>query len=548
VNTETFEFRSQGTSHFEGSWPRDVDLKSKETVIRYKRKIERSKPFGDFLVRAAHEAIACVQVSNAVDVYEPYFEQRRALHSSSEIKANDLRVFKDPKLNVGIKRSVSAMDWHPDGVLLAAAFCKTKFGSLQQAKESYVWDVTRPGGPLQDLLPVSPVTVIKYNPRDFSCIGAGLHNGLVAMFDVRTGSTPMQTSPIDKSHSDSVWGFDWVQGRSGMEFTSSAADSLVLWWDARKLSEPLDSMKLEESSGKAWGGSSQAYHPSAGISRVLVGTEQGAVVSCNRGHKSESINFVYQSHHAHVVAVARNPAVPKYFLTVGDWQAKIWQESMGRALIATSYHTEWLTGGCWNPIQPTVFYTIDRGGGLNVHDLAHKLCDPVYRHKIGNVAVSSLAAERQGRLLTCGDSEGTITLLELSDGLALPEPRRSADVLREILTRESFTHKHLMLQEKRVFRDYFDSEASGGSSSPHAHAHALDDAGEFADVGAPHPPPTDAGGVLGAALGNTGTRRRRAGYLVGSIITAEHEKDENIIKEVRGEQNRGGRLIIITCG
>jgi dynein intermediate chain 2 len=59
--------------------------------------------------------------------------------------------------------------------------------------------------------------------------------------------------------------------------------------------------------------------------KFMVGTEQGAVMSCNRKAKTpgEKIVALYPGHYGPVYALQRNPFFPKNFLTIGDWTARV---------------------------------------------------------------------------------------------------------------------------------------------------------------------------------------------------------------------------------
>ena len=105
----------------------------------------------------------------------------------------------------------------------------------------------------------------------------------------------------------------------------------MLWWDIRKLGEPSDSLMLEDKAdGRKMGGVSMEYSAAAGPTKFLVGTEQGKVISCNRKAKnpSDRLGLVYEGHCGPVYALQRNPFFPKYFLTVGDWTARVWCEDV----------------------------------------------------------------------------------------------------------------------------------------------------------------------------------------------------------------------------
>jgi dynein intermediate chain 2 len=68
---------------------------------------------------------------------------------------------------------------------------------------------------------------------------------LIAFWDTRKGSYPVDSSPIEKSHRDPVYSLSWVQSKSGTEFFSVSTDGQVLWWDTRKLSEPTETLLLD---------------------------------------------------------------------------------------------------------------------------------------------------------------------------------------------------------------------------------------------------------------------------------------------------------------
>ena len=76
---------------------------------------------------------------------------------------------------------------------------------------------------------------------------------------------------------------------------------------------------------KGMGGVSLDLDPSG--ARFLVGTEQGTVLWCNKKGKltsgADRIVQTYTGHHGPVYSVKRNPFFSKYFLTVGDWSAKV---------------------------------------------------------------------------------------------------------------------------------------------------------------------------------------------------------------------------------
>jgi len=59
-----------------------------------------------------------------------------------------------------------------------------------------------------------------------------------------------------------------------------------------------------------------------------------------------------------VYALQRNPFFPKYFLSIGDWTARVWMEDIKTPVMTTKYHDTYLMGGVWSPTRPGVFSTI----------------------------------------------------------------------------------------------------------------------------------------------------------------------------------------------
>ena len=59
-------------------------------------------------------------------------------------------------------------------------------------------------------------------------------------WDDRKGSAPVESSPIEKSHRDPVYDLCWLQSKTGTEFASVSTDGQILWWDLRKLAEPME--------------------------------------------------------------------------------------------------------------------------------------------------------------------------------------------------------------------------------------------------------------------------------------------------------------------
>ena len=93
----------------------------------------------------------------------------------------------------------------------------------------------------------------------------------LGLFDTRKGNTAVEQSLIENSHRDPAYKTVWLQSKSGTEFFSASTDGKVLWWDTKKLSEPVETLILDiEKKGRlenALGAMSLEYEPTI-VSRI----------------------------------------------------------------------------------------------------------------------------------------------------------------------------------------------------------------------------------------------------------------------------------------
>jgi len=351
------------------------------------------------------------------------------------------------------------------------------------------------------LLPAGSLTSLAFSLRDHSILAGGQQDGRLALFDIRKGGVPtlLTNESINTNgsgggggsggegqsthcHHGQISDVRWMQSKTGTELMTCGADGKILWWDTRQMAVPLDSMLLYATNTKTTttaagegthhhlkagndGGESSSssgnantsnnsptlltmsglcfdYSPQAGPAKFLVGTGQGVVLAGNRKAKTkaEAITARYPGHHGAIVSVCRNPFLPKYFLTIGDWTAKVWAEDAKHALVSTPYQTSQLTAGCWSSSKPGVFWAGSNDGCVQVWDLLQNRKEAQVVARVADAAVtamsingggggasslssnpSSSAAQgtpRGGRQLAAvGCSDGSISLLRPSGSL-----------------------------------------------------------------------------------------------------------------------------------
>lgn len=455
VNTIRFETENRSINHVEGGWPKDVNPNESEQTIRFRKKVEKDETYMNTIVNLGGTVEHVIKQNNAIDIYELYFNDMADDVVEEVPSAKTINVFKDPN---PVKRTANHISWYIDGAKkIAASYCNLEFQKARQdaCVDSYIWDVENPNKPELTLKPISPLVCIEFNPKDTNVLVGGCYNGQVCIFDIRKGSQPVEISLIEKSHRDPAYRTNWVQSKTGSEFFSTSTDGQVLWWDYRKLQDPIETIVLDpERKGdvkNALGAMSLEYEPTM-PTKFMVGTEQGQIINCNRRGKTdaEKIAHIYPGHYGPVYALQRNPFFPKNFLSVGDWTARIWSEEIkDDSIMWTKFHMSYLSDAQWSPVRPGVFFTSKMDGTLDVWDFIFKQNDPTLNIQVCDEPLQCLRVQEHGRLLATGSQSGTLTLLELSDNLCTMQ-RNEKNLVSTMFERETRREKILEARNREL--------------------------------------------------------------------------------------------------
>jgi len=480
VSTAPILRSDRGMQHVEGGWPSEVDVDDPGALERFRKKREKGtmqksgaviEPLGQSVKKLSPGLISAVKQNNTIDIYEEYFSGYKPLmdHASVPPSAKGLAVFRDP---CNVRRSATTIDWQPstsfNEARIAVSYSILKFQdprllSKSMPTKSYLWDISKPNTPELTFAPQSPLCCLKFNPKQPDVLVGGCYNGLICVFDRRSsarsasGNKPERSSKIEKSHYDPVFDVHWTQSKTGTICSSCSTDGRMLWWDTRKLVEPQTSIDLkQEDSEKTLGACSMAYSTEAGPTKYLVGTEQGVVVSVNtrvRG-ANNGVSFFSQTagkHHSAINSIERNPTHSKYFMTVGDWTARIWSEDLKTPIMTTKYHSAYLTAGCWSPTRQGVFFVTRQDGVLDIWDYFYRQNDVALSHKLGDSGLSSISVHKRGALVAIGDDKGTVSLLEVSDSLSRGNPNEKL-AMSSMFERETQREKNLIALAKEQKR------------------------------------------------------------------------------------------------
>jgi len=454
ANTNVTQHKDQGMNHEEGGWPRDIDPTEPEHKIRYTKKVEKDDEYIATMANLSKTVDHAMRQNTALDIYEEYFEDSYTSMSMEPPSAITTHVFRDPS---PFKRCATSVSWLPDrNDKIAVSYSILGFQATPEGMStaSYIWNLENPNYPEQDLVPQSPLCCLEYNNKDHNVVVGGSYNGLVAWWDVRRGSQPVDTSPIEKSHRDPVYQIAWLQSKTGTECASVSTDGQVLWWDTRKLGEPVEALPLEPKNSQGeglFGGVSLEYSEVGGPTRFMVGTEQGVVIMCNRKAKNpqDRIGTSYTGHHGPVYAIQRNPFFPKFFLTIGDWTARIWMEDIKTPVMTTMYHPNYLTAGCWSPSRPGVFFTTKDSGELDIWDFAFKQNAPTLANiRVSDAALQSIRVTQSGQVAV-GAADGSMTVLKISESLSELQATEKQSI-SQMLEREMKREKNLEARSKEL--------------------------------------------------------------------------------------------------
>eukprot|EP00325_Prymnesiales_sp_UTEX-LB-985_P001884 CAMPEP_0174697580 /NCGR_PEP_ID=MMETSP1094-20130205/3399_1 /TAXON_ID=156173 /ORGANISM="Chrysochromulina brevifilum, Strain UTEX LB 985" /LENGTH=567 /DNA_ID=CAMNT_0015894583 /DNA_START=31 /DNA_END=1734 /DNA_ORIENTATION=- len=453
VNTERFNYIPLGMLHTEGGWPKEIDATEKEQTARFKKKVEKDEEYIR-QVRSLGDAVeGDIKQNYSIDIYQEYFSGEYTDHGSEPPSAKTLSVFKDPD---PVKRTVSNISWYPDGgKKLAVAFSIMQFQDRrmeQVSVNSYIWEVNNPNTPETTLTPASPLCCLEYNPKDPHLLVGGSYNGLVSYFDTRKGEAPVDASIIEKSHRDPVFKIAWLHGKTPNECASASTDGQVLWWDIRRLGEPTETLQLDdktnvEPGARPMGATSMEY---TGM-KFLIGTEQGKIISCQRKGKTnaDKLGAMYEGHCGPVYGLQRNSFFPKFFLTVGDWTVRMWNEELRTPIMSSKYFKNYVMDACWSPTRPGVFCTTKMDGTLDVWDYFYKQNDPTLSMQVDADGLRTVKMQDGGSLIATGSVDGSVYMLELCEGLAVIQPNEKNSVL-QMLERESKREKNLEARAKEL--------------------------------------------------------------------------------------------------
>lgn len=460
VHTEKTKTSSLIIKHIEGGWPESVENPNEPRhVNNWKRAKEKGEGFVEKVLNLIENTEDILRQNLRIDVYEDYFDDSKVkkegevVEESYSIKIKT--VFKDV---CTFKRSVSKVCFSPEeqNKIAIAYKINDSDNSILVDKNKLpclVWDINNPNVPINILYPTnnSEIITCAFNSKYPNILGCGCSNGNILIFDLKT-SKQIVTSKLEYCHSESVRDFVWLKSKLGTEFVTTSTDGKVIWWDIRDMNIPKkvylcpDSAEIKEPGKpdneadwiknpnyksfilvdkekgsdveKEYGGLKIEYNPEAGASKFLIVTEQGTIFLANKkkheAEISQKYGFQWGRHLGPITGIQRCPWANKFFLTVGDWTAKIWSDDFKSPIYCSKYHSAYITDCFWVPNRTAIFFVSRSDGYIYAYDILFKTQEPVFNQKISETALTSMTINIKGDKIIIGNEEGTVFLIKLS--------------------------------------------------------------------------------------------------------------------------------------
>ncbi|XP_058838627.1 dynein intermediate chain 3, ciliary-like [Topomyia yanbarensis] len=467
LNTPVWTFHNSlvqtGITHYEGGWPKDIDTHDEEVTARYRRKQEKSEAYLCQMKGLSKTMEHSILQNSACDIYQNYFEDVEQHELIEQFNSKTVHVYKD---YLDVKRSCSYISWSDEGLHFASTHCN--IGEMNnKVSDSYIWDIENPNEPLQTLVPPYQARCMEYNFKDGCQLAGGLFSGQIAIWDIRVANEPVEVTLRETSHKDVVTKVLWTGTKTSNEFLSGSTDGRILWWDMRNLNEPYDYLNLAPKDAqnvdpKRCFGVCAVEFEQTMPNKYTVGTENGIIYSCSRKYKTpaDKIQALTYAHTGPVYSVERNPLFIKNYISVGDWQTKIWTEDCRDSpIVWTKEYAVQLTCGVWSPTRCSLVFICRMDGVMDAWDVIHRLDGPVLRIKLSDVPLLALRVHKSGKLIANGTESGAIYLTEISDNLtfssANDKPALSGMLEREMRRQRLLEAKikEMKLKEKELERE-----------------------------------------------------------------------------------------------
>ncbi|KAG8175090.1 hypothetical protein JTE90_019085 [Oedothorax gibbosus] len=200
----------------------------------------------------------------------------------------------------------------------------------------------------------------------------------------------------------------------------------------------------------------------------MLGTEQGALLSCNRKFKDprEVVSACYPSSTGPVLAIERNTFFPKLFASCSTWDVKVWSEDLAVSPMFNLLSKDgYVTDVAWSNTNAPFLFVTKTTGCLELWDVLVKNQDPILSFKLESDGLVCVHPKQQCEQIACGTGNGCIHLLEVPKYTSFSN-KHEKNLLSSMIDREGKREKLLegMTREQRA-RERINKEKNNVSAS-----------------------------------------------------------------------------------
>jgi WD40 repeat protein len=376
------------------------------------------------------------------------------------------------------EKQASCIAWNkqnPD--IIAAGYGNVSF-SGQEEGLICCWSLKNPEHPERVYKASSAVTSLSFSDTHPNLLAAGLYDGNIALYNLRTTNPECMLDTRDNisSHFGPVWQVDWVEKeRSTAEdrtevLVSIGSDGRITQWSIRKGFEGTQLMRIKRPSPveeqqqtkgrpKQGQGNQEAISGSlsaealisqytAGlafdfwpgdVNIYLASIQEGLIHKCSCSYNEQFLE-TYEGHTGPVLKVKWSPFRSSHlFISCSaDWSVKIWHQDKPSPLLSltSAQCHKAIVDVCWCPWNALMFATASTGR-IEVWDLSVNILDPYIVHKVsGNVQQCCLKFGVNAKVLIVGDAKGTVSVYQMRNVPEIPLAEDPMSSLLAVISKE----------------------------------------------------------------------------------------------------------------
>lgn len=179
--------------------------------------------------------------------------------------------------------------------------------------------------------------------------------------------------------------------------------------------------------------------PMGDANNYYVGSLNGALYKNALHNRSTDKITMYDEHDGPISSLSiNNPSEHESLnglvLTSSfDWTVKLWSPQAKQSLKTFENFEDFVYDVAWNPVNPSLFATVNNEGYLDIFDLTRDLELPIAHEKVSNYAQNKTMWNQNGSAIVSGDSSGALNMYILAEKYRKMDPTKSEDMEKALL-------------------------------------------------------------------------------------------------------------------